>query len=354
MLDALIRGHLARQPPRYEPMVICGTPGTFHDELRRDGIPAEVRPLRMRNLPAAVSGLRRYLRAHDIRIIHSTMAHYHQFAWLASRGLGVPAIWFNHGPCSHSWWKGLAFAFPADAVVVEGEFIRECHRGFTLSPAPHLIHYAIEDRWLRDNPALRSAGRRRLGLRNGELGVGILGRIEAWKRQHLFLEAVARMAPQTAARCRFFVAGEPALGRGHEYLQQLHSQAAAHPFRERIQLTGYVDSEEFLEAVDISVHCADADPFPLVILEALAKRKVVVGADNGGLPEMIAHGVNGFLQDPTDSAALAAVLDRVVQDYAALDELRDNARRSVRERFNQLRLVDEFEKLYDGLIGIGR
>lgn len=350
MLDALIRGHRSRTPQRYEPMVICGTPGTFAEGLRRDGIATEIRQLRMRRLLPAVLDLRRYLQRHRIRLVHSTMAHYHQFAWLAARGLGIPTIWFNHGPCSRGWWKGLAHAMPADAVIVEGEFVRECHRGFTLGPAPRIIRYALDDRWTRDNAGLRASARARLRLADDELGIGILGRIEEWKRQHLFLEAVARIGPEAAARCRFFVAGEPALGRGQEYFDRLKSQLARHPHRDRIQLLGYVDSEEFLEAIDIAVHCTDDEPFGYVILEAMAKRKVVIAADSGGPKEMIVHGSNGFLQDPTDTAALASLLDIAVRNYHAFTELRDNARKTVRASFNTQRLVDEFEDVYDRLI----
>jgi glycosyltransferase involved in cell wall biosynthesis len=350
VLDALIRGHREQDPPRFAPRVLCGSEGRFSEQLREDGVPVEVRPLRLRRVVDAVLWLRRYLREHGIRLIHTTMAHYHQFAWLASRGLGVRTLWFNHGPCSPNWWKGIAHCFPADATVVEGEFMKRRHRGATFGPRPRVIAYGIEEKWLRPQPQMRAAQRRRWDVADHEIAVGVLGRIEGWKRQHLFLRALAALPPSVLDRCRFFVGGVPCLGVGAEYARALEAEYQRHPLRDRICFTGFVDAEAFWEAMDVAVHCAHEDPFPLVVLEAKAKGKVVIGADSGGVLEMIKHGVDGFLADPTDAQAFAdRIADCVVRcDY--LDELRRRARESIAERFHTRRLVADFEALYSELL----
>ena len=350
VVDALARGHRSRVPQNYAPLVLCGTEGTFAAELRRDGIPVTVRQLRLRTLAGSVRWLREFLREHRVRVVHTTMAHYHQFAWLAARGLGVKTLWFNHGPCSKRWWKGWAFAFPADAVVVEGEFIRRCHRGFTLSPHPVVIPYGLEPRWFTDRPDKRAAFRTTWEIGANELAVGSLGRIEDWKRQHLFLRAIAKLPAAVVGTCRFLIGGTAALGRGPDYLQQLRQEHGDHPYRDRITLTGYVEAEDFWEGVDVAVHCAFEDPFPLVVLEALAKGKLVIGADSGGVPEMIADGVTGFATNPEDVNALAGLLVRVLAQPPEHDGLRAAARRMVAEQFSAARMVDRFEALYDSLL----
>src|SRR5262249_48638569 len=156
-------------------------------------IAVEVHQLRLRRLWSSVLWLRGYLREHRIRLVHTTMAHYHTFAWLAARGLGVKCLWFNHGPCSGRWWKGWQHVVPADATVVEGKFMAGRHRGFTLGPAPRLIPYGLEDKWLVLRPELRSRTRTDWGIHETEIALGILGRIEDWKRQHCFLDAVAAL-----------------------------------------------------------------------------------------------------------------------------------------------------------------
>lgn len=352
MLDALIRGHLKAETVRFQPKVICGTDGKFSQGIRADCIPVEIHEMRLRSLFGSVTWLRNYLQANKIRVIHTTMAHYHQFAWLASRGLGIKCLWFNHGPCSPRWWKSIAHAFPADAVVVEGKFIAEQHQGFTLSPKPRIIAYGLEEQWLEKRPDLRIAKRAELGLDETELAIGILGRIEGWKRQHCFLDAIAHLPADIITNSRFFIGGEPSLGRGHEYFDELKQRHQTHPDRERIKLLGYVESEAFLEAMDIIIHCAENDPFPLVILESMAKEKIVIGSNSGGLPEMIIPGNNGFLQDPTNAKDLAKVITNAIVQNPILSGMRLAARETVSTKFNSKRLLQEFEALYCELLAI--
>lgn len=350
MLDALIRGHLKDETVRFQPMVICGSDGKFSQGLRNDGIPVEIHEMRIRYLLSSILWLRNYIQENKIRLIHTTMAHYHQFAWLASRGLKVKCIWFNHGPCSANYWKGIAHSFPADAVVVEGKFIAKQHQGFTFSPKPHTIAYGLEEQWFEKRPDLRTSERARFELVGSEVAVGIIGRIEEWKRQHLFLEAISYLPADIVAKSRFYIAGEPSLGRGHEYFLHLKRLHQIHPYRDRIKILGYVESESFLESMDIIVHCADNDPFPLVILESMAKEKIVIGSSNGGVPEMITSESDGFLQDPTKPQELAKVISDAISHSSMLSEMRLAAKKTVLTRFNSHRLLQDFETLYNQLL----
>ena len=107
-------------------------------------------------------------------------------------------------------------------------------------------------------------------------------------------------------------------GPGRQYLDALERLLADHPHRDRIRLLGHVRGEAFWEAMDVAVHCTQDEPFGYVILEALAKGKIVIGANGGGVPEMIADGVNGMLQDPTDCQGLADKINAAVTGFPEL------------------------------------
>lgn len=49
---------------------------------------------------------------------------------------------------------------------------------------------------------------------------------------------------------------------------------------------------------------------PLALLESFAAGKPVIGSRIGGIPEMIEHGVNGFLFEPFNVGALTETIDR--------------------------------------------
>jgi glycosyltransferase involved in cell wall biosynthesis len=84
------------------------------------------------------------------------------------------------------------------------------------------------------------------------------------------------------------------------------------------------------------------EPFGLVMLEALACGTPVLSHPVGAAPEIVTHGVTGFLCP--DRAALVAAVHRVSElDRAA-------CRREVAERFCTTRMVAEHLALYEDLI----
>jgi glycosyltransferase involved in cell wall biosynthesis len=85
------------------------------------------------------------------------------------------------------------------------------------------------------------------------------------------------------------------------------------------------------------------EPFGLVAIESLATGTPVIARRAGALTETIEHGVDGFLVDDLDEAALAVA--RVGElDRAAI-------RRRAVERFSPERMVDEYEAIYRTLVG---
>jgi glycosyltransferase involved in cell wall biosynthesis len=76
------------------------------------------------------------------------------------------------------------------------------------------------------------------------------------------------------------------------------------------------DPREALARAHCLLHCADAEPWGLALVEALAAGRPVVAADAGGPREIVADGA-GRLFPPGDAAAAAAALRRVLDDPAA-------------------------------------
>jgi starch synthase len=86
---------------------------------------------------------------------------------------------------------------------------------------------------------------------------------------------------------------------------------------------------------DATVFCLPSffDPYPLVVLEAMAFGVPVVTTEQTGTPEMIAHGETGVLVPPGDAERLADALVASIRDPAASQRLAAAARRDVEGRF---------------------
>jgi glycosyltransferase involved in cell wall biosynthesis len=80
------------------------------------------------------------------------------------------------------------------------------------------------------------------------------------------------------------------------------------------------------------------EPFGLVAIESMATGTPVIARRAGALTETVEHGVDGYLVDDVDEAALAVEFSR------SLD--RTEIRRRALERFSPARMVDDYEKVY--------
>jgi glycosyltransferase involved in cell wall biosynthesis len=85
-----------------------------------------------------------------------------------------------------------------------------------------------------------------------------------------------------------------------------------------------------------------AEPFGMVMIEAMACGTPVVGKRIGSVPEIVDHGVTGFVCD--DDVDLAQALGKVDQ----LD--RGVVRAAVEERFSVERMIDAHIELYDDVL----
>ncbi|HUG48863.1 MAG TPA: glycosyltransferase family 4 protein [Candidatus Limnocylindria bacterium] len=88
------------------------------------------------------------------------------------------------------------------------------------------------------------------------------------------------------------------------------------------------------------------EPFGLVAIESMATGTPVIARRAGALTETVVHGIDGYLVDDVDEAALAVDLSR------GLD--RAGIRRRALERFSPERMIDDYEVVYQRLIAARR
>jgi len=89
-----------------------------------------------------------------------------------------------------------------------------------------------------------------------------------------------------------------------------------------------------------------AEPFGLSVIEAMACGTPVIATPRGSMPELIEHGVNGFLVNSPAEAAEA------IERAAELD--RAEIRRLATQRFGVERMAEEYLALYRRIFGHGR
>jgi glycosyltransferase involved in cell wall biosynthesis len=92
---------------------------------------------------------------------------------------------------------------------------------------------------------------------------------------------------------------------------------------------GYLAGEELAAAYasgDAFVFPSSTETLGLVLLEAMAAGCPVVGANRGGIPDIVSDGVNGCLYNPDDPSSLVRAVRRLLGDAATRLQLRQAAR----------------------------
>ena len=82
--------------------------------------------------------------------------------------------------------------------------------------------------------------------------------------------------------------------------------------------------------------------FPLVLLEAMQWRLPLVSSDEGGIPDIIQHGVNGFVAERKDVTALANALEQLITNPT----LRRQMGEAGYARYKELYTLEAFEKCF--------
>ncbi len=177
--------------------------------------------------------------------------------------------------------------------------------------------------------------------------IGAAGRMVPWKRQGDLLSAVAKIRNRTGRVPTIALAGEGAMRR------ELEAQAVELGIAEQVRFSGYRDDIlGWMAGLDILVIPSEGEPFGRTALEAMAMGIPVVGADSGGLPEIIRHQHNGLLYPCGDTDALAQTLLKLMDEPARRHTLAENARIDVVQRFSMSQYVKHMTRILEKVAGV--
>ncbi|MGA3170979.1 MAG: glycosyltransferase family 4 protein [Chthoniobacteraceae bacterium] len=120
-------------------------------------------------------------------------------------------------------------------------------------------------------------------------------------------------------------------GEGSER-EALAGQIRALGLGESVRLAGFCkDALSLINAADVFVLPSIAEPFGLVLVEAMSLGRPVIATRAGGPREIVEDGVTGLLVPPSDPVSLAGAISRLIRD----EPLRTGMGARGRERFLQ-------------------
>jgi glycosyltransferase involved in cell wall biosynthesis len=198
------------------------------------------------------------------------------------------------------------------------------------------------------------AGAYRRRAADDRLRVLFVGRLEKRKGVDLLLEAAAVLT-QEYPHVEFVLVGDdtiPAEG-GLTYRAAFEQHYGGHPAQQRVFFKGLVPEAELYQYyADCDIFCLPAryESFGLVFLEAMMFGKPVVGCASGGMVEVIANGVNGFLGFTDDAQSLTAYLRRLIENESLRREFGRQSRLRYETLFSAEKMVADTLRAYTDII----
>jgi N-acetyl-alpha-D-glucosaminyl L-malate synthase BshA len=166
------------------------------------------------------------------------------------------------------------------------------------------------------------------------------------KRVNDVVEVFARVREQLP--CKLVMVGDgPERPRALERAEELGVADAV------IFLGKHVSVDELLACADLFLLPSESESFGLAALEGMACGAPVVATRVGGLPEVVPDGEAGFLMDVGDVQGMAEVAVRVLSDKSLWWKMSRVARAVAVERFSTERVVPEYERYYESVLGRG-
>ncbi len=309
------------------------------------------------HLPMSMAALVRFARKERIHVVQCVAgARAGTLAYMLARLSGAKLLFHYHNLPKR--YAGLRNYFKqmvgqhADHSAAVSNFIAERVLSTGVANRVDTVWNSVDlDRF---NPQVDgSALRREYGIAPDAPLVLQLARLIYWKRQEDLIRGFA-IARRHVPELRCLIVGweDPRYsGPYPSYRAELEDICRQEGLGDSLIIAdARPEAPQLIAAADMVVMPSEEDPCPLVVLEAMAVGRPVIGTASGGISEQVVDGVTGFLV-PTRSPQ--AIADKIVL-LATNPELRTRmgvaARRRAEQYFHSKRLGEEFGQVYEHMV----
>jgi len=335
---------------QFEPHAGCFHAEGFRaEELQAAGVPILQLPVRSFHRPGALAGwwqLGRYIRRHQIAIVHTFDTPLNGFGAPAARAFRVPLVLTSQR--AHRSLAGFTERcllrlsdLVTDGIVVNSQAVRRdlIENQHIAASRIHLCYNGIDTAHFQPGPRCRPEV-----LGGARLVIGVVCALRPEKDLATLVEAFARVRRSQAGLKLVLVGSGPAR-------QELMERCAQLGIREDCHFEpATADVLPWLHAIDIFVLPSRSEALSNALMEAMACGCAVAASEVGGNPELVEHGRTGLLFPAGDAAGLAACLERLAGDDELREGLGEAGAAFIRERFPLAAAAQRMGEIYEGLL----
>ena len=173
--------------------------------------------------------------------------------------------------------------------------------------------------------------RKTLGLHHQDFVIGLFGRLEKDKGQHLLIQAIS-LAKQDGTLIHALIVG-------HEmnpgYLEKLKAISKSLNIESQIRFHEFTPRpQQLMQLCNCITLASTEETFGLVLPEAMRTGICVIGSNKGGVPEIIDHKQTGLLFDSGNASSLYTQIVQLYTDRTLTKKLAKNGQAKADKVFN--------------------
>lgn len=293
----------------------------------------------------ALPHLRRYVKEHNIEIIHAHTRITQVMGRLLKTLTRRPYVSTCHGYFKPRFSRRI-FPCWGDAVIAISQAVCDhLKKDFGVKKEKTALIPSGLD--LEAFPLIdeekRKRNRRRLGLSDEPL-IGIVARLSDVKGQDILIKAMKKVI-ERIPRARLLIAGE---GKWESSLKDL---ARSLGLTDHVLFyAGVNETVDSLSMLDVFAMPSRSEGLGLSVMEAQACGLPVAASRVGGIPSLIEDGQTGFLVEPENPDALAGALVKILENPGLAKRVGSAARKFIEENCSSDKMVDKTLALYKGVI----
>lgn len=262
---------------------------------------------------------------------HFDIVHVSGGAWqfkgvIAAKLAGKKVLWHLNDTYMPSFIRRLFYFLSpmADGFICASKRTRSYY-GHGLKKSHFIFDIPAPVDVLAFSPDNESVNSEQVDCWPGKVVIGTVANINPIKGMETLIHCAAALSKQFS-NVQFLVVG-PVFPAQRRYLAKLQKLAANIGVK-NVEFVGAIDDiRAILKRFDIYLCSSIAESSPISVWEAMAMAKPVVSTDVGDVSLYLKDGVNGFIVDIYDSAAMAEQIACLIEDAILREEFGKAARK---------------------------
>lgn len=133
-------------------------------------------------------------------------------------------------------------------------------------------------------------------------------------------------------------------------LQELSRRISEKGLSDRVTLHGAqygANKERILQKADVMVFPTfyHNECFPLVLLEGMKHRLVLISTAEGAIPDIIQNGVNGLIIEKNNTQALANAMQQLIESPETVQKMRQSAQEAYQTQFSDSLFIERLSRI---------